>query len=338
MTTPRTDIPDARGDAEIVPGAKWFASYGTSAGRDAARDLLDERTARLARCIELARSEPVGKRIKKLRVATRRADMAVRFASPIIDGRATKRARRALQALRRAGGAVRRCDVFIDRLRETAAAARGQDIAEASIALIGRLGGERGVAQRAFVEALSIDDAVVALRAIDVPADGGGEEDTDELAMSMLKRAGADFVATSSAPALDFEGLHDFRLRVKRLRYAAESAAPVIGDTAAAALIQSATPLQDELGVVNDLAELAAELASFHADMTNVSGLGKLRSGLDRMLLAASSERDRRAVAFGAHRKACITPVIDTMATLRPLTSLRLADEVHHQNSQSETA
>ncbi|MEL6497434.1 MAG: CHAD domain-containing protein [Planctomycetota bacterium] len=321
-----------------VPGGKWFARYETAVARDAAQALLDERAARLARCIELARSEPDGKRIRKLRVATRRADMAVRFAAPVANSQTAKRARRALQTLRRAGGAVRRCDVFIARLRETAAAARGQDIAEASIALIGRLGGERGAAQRAFVDALASDETIRAVREVEAAGCTDECSSTDSLAMAMLKRAGEDFMATSNAPALDFDGLHTFRLRVKRLRYAAESAAPVIGHQAAAELIHAATPLQDELGTVNDLAELAAELGGFHADMTSVSGLGTLRSGLDRMLLAASSERDRRAVAFGARRRACIAPVVSALASLRPRTSLRLAEEISRPNSKSETA
>ncbi len=330
-----------------VPGLKWFARYDTPVGLDAARALLDERTARLARCIELARSEPDGKRIRKLRVATRRADMAVRFASPVADKAQTRRARRALQALRRAGGAVRRCDVFIGRLRETACAAPGQDICEASIALIGRLGAERGKAQRAFVESVASDAAVLALRAIELHGDTPGPADsaapsppvtTNALAMTMIKDAAIDFAATSGATALDFEGLHTFRLRVKRLRYAAESAAPVIGNEAAAALIHSATPLQDELGTINDLAELAAELAAFHADMTDLPEVGTLRSGLDRMLLAASSERDRRAVAFGKHRKDRIAPVAAALGTLKPRSALRLADDTETPSARSETA
>ncbi|MEO1534949.1 MAG: CHAD domain-containing protein [Planctomycetota bacterium] len=322
-----------------VPGLKWFARYESSSGPEAARSLLDERTSRLARCIELARGEPVGKRIRKLRVATRRADMAVRFVSPLCDKRAAKRARRALQSLRRAGGAVRRCDVFIARLRETASAAPGQDIGEASIALIGRLGAERGVAQRAFVEAVASDNAITALKAIDLREDNGNETTSEMLAMTMLRDAGADFAQTSTAAALDFEGLHDFRLRVKRLRYAAESAAPVIGDVAAASLIAAAAPLQDELGTINDLAELAAELSVFHADMADLPGVGKLRSGLDRMLLAASSERDRRAIAFGRHRKSRIAPVTEAVAGLKPRTALRLADDSsQNADTRSETA
>lgn len=321
-----------------VPGLKWFARYETPSGHDAAQSLLDERTARLARCIELARGEPTGKRIRKLRVATRRADMAVRFAAPLAEKSAAKKARRALQALRRVGGAVRRCDVFIDRLRETASAAPGQDIADASIALIGRLGAERAQAQQEFVRTLAGDEATEALRAIELRHDDGPDSATEVLAMTMLRDAGADFAATSNAAALDFEGLHTFRLRVKRLRYAAESAAPVIGDEAAAALITSATPLQDELGTVNDLAELATELAAFHADMAALSGVGKLRSGLDRMLLAASSERDRRAVAFGAHRKEQIAPVAEALAALKPRRALRLADDLESSDARSETA
>lgn len=333
-----------------LPGLKWFARYETSDGLDAARALLDERTARLARCVELARSEPDGKRIRKLRVATRRADMAVRFASPIADKAQIRRARRALQVLRRAGGAVRRCDVFIARLRETACAAPGQDICEASIALIGRLGAERGKAQRAFLEAVASDAAVRVLRAIDLDGvaaahagPGGAPEipppvSTTALAMGMMKDAAEGFASTSGAAALDFEGLHTFRLRVKRLRYAAESAAPVIGNDAAAAVIESATPLQDELGTINDLAELAAELAAFHADMTDLPEVGTLRSGLDRMLLAASSERDRRAVAFGKHRKDRIAPVAAVLGSLKPRTALRLADDPQSPSARSETA
>ncbi len=318
-------IPTTEGE---VPGRKWFAAYDEADGHDAASHLLGERRERLARCVERARAEPVGKRIRKLRVATRRLDTAARFVAPLADAPAVKRVRRELRRLRRSGGEVRRGDVFIARLQETASVAEGadgHDVAHASIALIGRLGAQRAAALRRFVEVVASDRSSTTLDALTLRRDEHVTSET--LAMTLLREAGAAFTAIASVPTLDFEALHDLRLRAKRLRYAAEATAPVVGESEAAALIHAVTPLQDELGSINDLAELAGELASFHADVADLPGGDALRLGVDRLLLAASSERDRRAVAFGRHRRDRVGEIASVLASLSPKPGLRLTED-----------
>ncbi|MEO1583399.1 MAG: CHAD domain-containing protein [Planctomycetota bacterium] len=308
-----------------IPGAKWFAAYDPGRGIDAARELLSNRSDRLLKAFDAARTDPAGKRIRKLRVATRRADVAARFALPIASVRDVKRCRRALRDIRRAGGAVRRCDLFIERLTTTAAAAAGQDVADAATAIIGRLSAERAAALAAFVDLIGREPAPLLFPdRVPLRDENDGPSATD-LAMRALRDAAAAFAADAAVASLDTVALHDLRLRGKRLRYTAEAAVPVIGREAAADLIGAITPLQDDLGCVNDLAELAVELASFLGDVADLPGGERLRSGADRLFLTAAAERDRRAVDFAAHRKERISRVTKLIAGLAPKPQLRLA-------------
>lgn len=316
-----------------IPGLKWFGQYDPTGGPVAAAELLSNRLERLARCIDKARAEPSSKSIRKLRVATRRADTAARFTLPVAEANAVKRARRALRTLRRAGGAVRRCDVFIGRLQETANAAEGDDVALAAIALIGRLGAERARALQAFVDAITTDRTSTAMAELRV--DDAAPTQADELTKALVRDAAAAFAEVAAIPTLDLEALHDLRLRGKRLRYTAEAVAPVVGDSAAAAVIAAVTPMQDELGVINDLAELASELGSFHAQIADLPGAQRLQAGIDRLLLAAASERDRRVIAFAGHRRERIHEITVALNGLKPRPGLRLADEDDQQRSET---
>lgn len=63
-----------------------------------------------------------------------------------------------------------------------------------------------------------------------------------------LRRAGHDFEALSA------EGLHELRLDAKRLRYAAEVFAPLLGPKAGRRFLRRIARLQDGLGIANDAA------------------------------------------------------------------------------------
>jgi triphosphatase len=52
---------------------------------------------------------------------------------------------------------------------------------------------------------------------------------------------------------MDEEQLHDLRKRVKRQRYATEFFTPVLGRRAADRYLTQLSPLQDAMGVLNDL-------------------------------------------------------------------------------------
>ncbi|MEM9166580.1 MAG: CHAD domain-containing protein [Planctomycetota bacterium] len=286
------------GDASPPPGAKWFAAFAPEApGLDAARALLSERRARYHRLLEQAADDPTGKRIRKLRVATRRLDAAYRFASPLLASGQAKRRRAALRLVRQAGGRVRRCDLFLERLSRIAEAEGGSSVGAATSAVIGRLAAVR---HEAMAELLAL---------LRDPARAGLTDDRErshaepltsrELARRSLREAGDRFLAKAGAPTLETEPLHDLRLAGKKLRYAVEVAAPVTGDEAAGDLIRAVVPLQNELGTINDLAELADELSATIARLAAVGpGAAQLAAGAERLFLASAAERDRRLTAY----------------------------------------
>ncbi|MGP1271955.1 MAG: CHAD domain-containing protein [Phycisphaerales bacterium] len=326
------DGPSKVGDAAPVPGEKWFARFALdSGGRAASALVLGDRLGRLRGAIEKAMREPSGKRIRKLRVATRRADTAIRFAAPLIGPGDARRARRRLRSLRRAGGAVRRCDLFIERLARLLDDAAAMDVAPAATAMVGRLAGERASALDRFVDELARHggEAWRTESLLPAEADGHTEETvpgTPDLALRLVREAGAAFAESAGHASLDIEPLHGLRLRGKRLRYAAELAAPVIGEPAAAELIQSVVPLQNELGVINDLAELADELSCAMSQMACLPGAGALVSGAERLFLISAAERDRRLGLFArarADRLSLIARGVDRALEARPVKAAR---------------
>lgn len=321
-----------------VPGAKWFALYDPlSPGTEASRTLLRDRYDRLARVINDASLRPDDSRIRKLRVATRRADAAVRFAEPLLDSTAGSEARRTLRQLRRAAGGVRRCDLFIARLSPLMTDPAASDLAAAAATTIGVLAAQRSDAAQTMRRGIER-----ALRGIPVPAiESGLNASPAELAVALLRASAAAFVRVSETRASDLVAMHTLRLRGKRLRYAAEAVAPVIGHAAAAGIIDALVPLQDELGAINDLAELAALIGSAGAELGSVNPPRTVLAGMERLFLTASAERDRRAAAFARERPARLAPILRALAEAKPVAPapvLRIADAEGGPDARSDTA
>ncbi|MEM8758445.1 MAG: CHAD domain-containing protein [Planctomycetota bacterium] len=301
-----------------VPGAKWFAGYDAGDPASAAADaVLTDRFTRLTAAYDKVRDRLTDKRIRKLRVTTRRADLAVRFAEPRLAKKKAARVRGSLRSLRRAGGAVRRCDLYIERLGRLLDRSAASDVRPAATAIVGQLAAERAAA----VDALAAQIAHDAPRQPDQRACAAGKNDAPQpqqsgsvLAARLLSRAADAFRRQSTAAPLEVEPLHDLRLRAKKLRYAAELAVPVVGAEAAGDLIAALVPLQDELGTLNDVAELADALTGAVQQFASLqSDPAGLRRGAERLFLAASAERDRRLVAFSVSRAGLIRDITDAL-------------------------
>lgn len=319
-----------------VPGVKWFAVYDPqSPGADAARTLLRDRYDRLARVLHDASLRPDDARIRKLRVATRRADAAVRFAAPLLEHAAAAGARRALRQLRRAAGGVRRCDLFIARLAPLMTDPAARDLAAAAATTIGILTAQRSDAAQTMRRGIER-----ALCGVPAPAlDPERDAPAPELAVALLRASAAAFVRASEPRASDLEAMHTLRLRGKRLRYAVEAVAPVIGHPAAARIIDTLVPIQDELGTINDLAELAALIGSASAELVAIDPPRHVLAGMERLFITASAERDRRAAAFARERPSRLGPILRAVAEARPEAPapvLRIADAA--PDARSDTA
>jgi phosphohistidine phosphatase SixA/CHAD domain-containing protein len=219
---------------------------------------LDEVLERLATVAEAAGVEDVDA-IRKLRVATRRAEAALRAFRDLLPRRAADRVREQLRSVRKATNAARDDDVLLLRLESAApadflAALRVERrAAQLEVqALCRRLAGDAGLVR-----------SVASLRrktqrhGHDATAMG---DRFGAWARARLARSTERFFAAEPFELADCERLHDLRLRAKKLRYEIELLAAVLPSRLQAEIHPALTELQDRLGAVNDHASAVRRL------------------------------------------------------------------------------
>jgi CHAD domain-containing protein len=196
--------------------------------------------------------------VHRARVGTRRARAHLGLFRDVLEADPTAPLRRELRWLARELGTVRDSDVLLDRLR--AGASRLDDEADriAAGGLVGRLVGERRARTEALLDVLRGERYVLLLD------DLVGIADDPPLGREARRRAGAvlpswvrrRFVrlrrAVEELPADpgDHE-LHAIRILAKRVRYASEVAALVVG-TDAERFARRVVAVQDLLGELQD--------------------------------------------------------------------------------------
>lgn len=189
--------------------------------------------------------------VHQARVATRRARALLRAAGTIVDSGWAETLRAELAWLGKLLGPVRDLDVLIGHVAEEAGALAGADV-RAIGTIRGRLGRQRGTARRALLAAMSepryfqlLDSLAAAERA---PA-GPGSASLEQIAADAFERARKAKKALPPDP--DDDELHAVRIEVKRARYAAELAEPVLGK-AGDRLLRRAKVVQDVIGEHQD--------------------------------------------------------------------------------------
>ena len=189
--------------------------------------------------------------VHQARVATRRARAFLRAAGTIVDPAWAEPLRAELAWLGRLLGPVRDLDVLIEHVAEEAAALEGGDV-RAVGTIRSRLGRQRAAARRTLLEAMSepryfqlLDSLQAAERA---PA-GQASVSLEQIAADAFKRARKAKKALPPDPSDD--ELHAVRIEVKRARYAAELAEPVLGK-AGARFLRRAKVVQDVIGEHQD--------------------------------------------------------------------------------------
>ena len=123
----------------------------------------------------------------------------------------------------------------------------------------------------------------------DEPADGAVPALVRRPWHRLAKRA----KALGSAPS-DVQ-LHEVRIRTKRVRYAAEAAAPVVGKPARA-FSHAAARLQDVLGDLNDAVVAGAWLEAWAAESNDAAG----SAAADTLAAAERSAADELRERWGA--------------------------------------
>jgi len=222
----------------------------------AARRVLAVRFARvrdhLPAVVAPADDDP--EHVHQLRVATRRADAALRTFRSCLPDRTFKDARRRLRRLRRAAGAARDWDVFGEELAARMTDAAARDVAGLEY-LAGYAQGQRDAAGPGLVAAVEDHQRDFDARLeelLDAAASPGEGARLLNLARPELARLQAELERAAAADLDDYANLHQVRIAGKRLRYAMEPFAGCFP----AAFRDEAYPrieeLQEILGRAND--------------------------------------------------------------------------------------
>jgi CHAD domain-containing protein len=243
--------------------------------------------------------------LHQMRVATRRLRSDLRTLRPLVDTAWSEALREELRWLGGLLGAVRDLDVQLGRLERMAG-----DLLEGLAPLVETARAERVAAREALLAGLRSERYVLLLdRLIDAAHDplvAPGADVPSATALPPL--IGAAWrplrqLASALRPEDPDERYHAVRIAAKRLRYAAELAAPGLGPRYAA-LAKSAAALQDLLGTAQDavvgMARIEAATAARPDDARLAWAAGRL---YEREARAREGARARFAAAWQALRQ-----------------------------------
>ena len=245
-------------------------------------------------------TDPEG--VHQARVATRRLRSDLRTFRSLVDSAFASSLRDELGWLAGVLGSVRDGDVLLERIRRNAARLPESSRPGAD-RVIGALAVTREDARDGLLDALRSDRYVELLdllvAAANAPALTSAAELPAHIALPALasdpwrlleKRAGA----LGKSPSDD--ALHDVRVRTKRVRYAAEAVAPIVGKRARA-FAAAAADLQEVLGDLNDAVVAESWLRDWAHGSRSPSGVfaaGELAS-LERADAQRSRARWKKA-------------------------------------------
>lgn len=192
--------------------------------------------------------------VHQLRVGTRRAGAAVRIFGHSLPAKLYQKTRRTLREIRRAAGAARDWDVFLDMLNARAERcdAKGQPGLDF---LLGFGHGQRVCAQAILCQATDgtgenlIDHIARIAEALDATE---ATPTLRELAVPMLKQVLHEFEAAVAGDLRPYEALHQVRILGKQLRYAMELFESCFAPEFRADVYPSVAEMQDILGRAND--------------------------------------------------------------------------------------
>jgi len=273
---------------------KWIdgLSADTPLG-DAARRALKVRFEVVSDYLPLAlhKADEDPEHVHQLRVATRRARAALDVFEACVPGKSYKAVRKHLRRIRRAAGAARDWDVFLEELAgQPKVASRhraGTDL------LIGYALAQRTLAQ-INLDSLShkerpseFDDVVAETLAAVQSADDPNLGTLIDLAAPMLADLTRELAEAAAGDLDDYAHLHQVRIVGKRLRYAMEIFAGCFDARFREKLYPAVEEMQDILGTAND---------------SHVA-LGRLKEILERVDRLPPSHKKRLTPGLRALRK-----------------------------------
>lgn len=236
--------------------------------------------------------------VHQARVATRRLRSDLRTFRPLVDAEATARLRQELRWVAGLLGFVRDGDVLLERMRERVgelAAEHERGAAE----VLATLEAHRDVAHAKLLTAIRdrrylelLDRLVAEANEPSLLPDAQRPALTvvPELVRGPWQSLAKAARRLGKKPS-DAE-LHDLRIRTKRVRYAAEAAAPLVGADATS-LARAAASLQGVLGDLNDAVVARAWLRDWAGDGRSDEGVAAARALARLERDAARADRAR---------------------------------------------
>lgn len=273
--------------------SKWIAQLAPETPvAEAARRVLLLRLGAVCEQLPLAVKEADRdpEHVHQLRVATRRAGAALDIFAPCLPEKAYRRTRKFLKRLRRAAGAARDWDVFLEdlgaRLRRARAPLRpGLDF------LLGYGSGQRAAAQaeleRTGLPALAgaegrLAETLAAVR----PPESVPVAVLQDLARLMLRGLLAELEAAAGQDLGRYEHLHRVRILGKRLRYAMELFGGCFPGRFRTEYYPAVEQMQEMLGRANDSFVAAGRLEALQARLTaeRPKDWRRFRAGIESLL------------------------------------------------------
>lgn len=208
--------------------------------------------------------------VHKMRVAVRRMRSLLRFLDGYYPDRTVASAETRLRQIARALGAIRDLDVLILDLQQFSATLplESQQHANALISRLDRRRARRRKRLNAFLDSkryrrglrLLEKFAGIQGKRAGRPLLPHAPQELRHVLPSLLHQRLAIVSAYDAVlPAADDKRLHALRVECKRLRYAIEFFAPVLG-ASAASFLELITAMQDTLGRINDIAVFVSRL------------------------------------------------------------------------------
>lgn len=258
---------------------------------EAARHVLQARLeavrGQLARATDGAARD--AEAVHQLRVATRRADAALRLFRDCLPRRAYRAARERLRSARRAAGAARDWDVFLLALRARLAEARPEEAAGVDLLIAYALG--RRDAAQAALDALApahpddFGDLIAAtVEAVRPPREPGLERLQDMARVTLAGLLGP-FDLAAAGDLKNYEHLHQVRILGKRLRYAMEVLACCFAPRLREGLYPMVEEMQETLGRANDSHVAIGRLAALRERLRDwPETWGRVKGGVEGLL------------------------------------------------------
>jgi CHAD domain-containing protein len=208
--------------------------------------------ARLPNAVEHADDDI--EHVHQLRVGTRRAAAALRTFATCIAPKLHRKLRRNLRAIRRAAGAARDWDVFLEMLA-TRSRRAGVKLRPGIDFLQGFAHGQRAAAQTHLREATEgraerLSDLLVTLDEHLAPP--GGDPTLHDMAVPMLTELLHELEHAATGDLGPYEALHKVRILGKQLRYAMELFESCFASAFREKIYPRIVEMQDILGRAND--------------------------------------------------------------------------------------